>query len=318
MKRIRLSMLCLIGALAVGLPAAAQLGPAWVVPAAAHTPGNGSTFWMTDLTLHNPHQYTLPVRIFFLPSDRSNQSSPVMDLDLYPWETFNLWDVLGPDIFDWNGTGAFLIFADTDYIDCDDSDECAFLVTSRTYTPDPGSATGEYGQGIPGALESEGLDWWTYGYAAGILNDGDTFRTNVGVASWTGTWTTVRFDVQDAAGNILATGEIDVPPFGHVQNRLAVPVSGGSLVFYLVDGPDDTLVFPYASVVNQETGDPTYIAVHASPVGTTSTAAVQRKRQRPVRTLSGLPRPQPERTIHRSDLPPPAERVPVPSPGRAE
>ncbi len=260
------SFVVLAGILGLALPASAQFATAWVVPAAAHTPGVGSTYWMTDLSIHNPQFDPLPVRIFFLPTGQDNSTAPEMDLEIEPWETYNLWDVLGEYGFDAEGTGAFLIVTDSSRIHCDSEDDCSFFVTSRTYTPDPGSAAGEYGQGIPGFTAAEGLDVASYAFALGILNDGDTFRTNVGAASWTPAWTTVGYDVQDAQGNVVDSVEFDVPPFGHVQHRLAEPVMGGTVVFYIVDGPDNALVFPYASVVSQETGDPTFMQARAVPL----------------------------------------------------
>jgi len=256
----------LAGIVGLALPAGAQFATAWIVPAAAHTPGVGSTYWMTDLTIHNPQYDSLPVTIYFLETGQDNSTSPVMNLDVAAWETYNLWDVLGPQGFDRQGTGAFLIVTDFSRIQCDDEDDCSFFVTSRTYTPDPDTTSGEYGQGIPGFPEASGLDMDSYAYAPGILNDGDAFRTNVGIASWTPAWTTVTYDVQNAHGNVVDTVEIDVPPFGHVQHRLSAPVTGGTIVFYLTDGPGSALVFPYASVVNQETGDPTFVRARAVPV----------------------------------------------------
>ncbi len=278
-------------ALLLSVPAFGQLSSAWMVPAGAHTPGVGGTYWYTDLSLHNPHGFTLPVTIFFLESDRDNWSSPVIDLDLAPYETLNLLDALGPNVFSVEGTGAFLVFADYDRIDCPTDAECAVLVSSRTYTPDPLTSSGEFGQGIPGRSIAQGVDWDTYGYVGGILNDGAAFRCNVGVASWTDSWTTVWVDVQDAEGTILGTEELDVPPFGHVQMRLQTAVTGGSLVFYLVDGSADSLVFPYASVVNQATGDPTFLAAEPSEVGVTVTSLSSTDRTK--RSAAARPHPAP-------------------------
>jgi len=284
----------LAAVLGIALPGAAQFATAWVVPAAAHTPGVGSTYWMTDLSIHNPQFDPLPVRIFFLPSGQDNSTTPEMDVQIGAWETYNLWDVLGEYGFDHEGTGAFLIAVDTSRIQCDDEDDCSFFVASRTYTPDPDTVTGEYGQGIPGFTAAQGLDVASYAFALGILNDGDTFRTNVGAASWTPAWTTIGYDVQDAQGNVVDSVEFDVPPFGHVQHRLAEPVMGGTVVFYLVDGPDNALVFPYASVVNQETGDPTFMEARAVPVwfGKSAEGAGH-----PPEGATARPLPAPSRTV---------------------
>jgi hypothetical protein len=255
--------LAIIGA---PVPAAAQLAADWMIPAAAHEAGLRQTFWMTDLSLHNPHEFDLPVVVQALPSDTVNSEVPTLRFTLSPWETLNLWDVLGPDGFALDGTAALLAYADSG-LSCDPIEDCHFLATSRTYTPAKAEKAGEFGLTVAGAGVDNATDWWTFGYAAGILNDGEFFRCNAGVASWTPEWTTVRLDIQDAAGTIVATEYFDVPPFGHTQRRLPKTSDGSSLVFYLDRGPTDSLVFPYATVINQETGDASYVFAEASTVG---------------------------------------------------
>lgn len=266
------------------LPVAAQLSADWMVTAAASNPGARGTFWRTDLSLHNPHEYDLPVVVQALPSETINDVVPTLDLTLAPWQTMNLWDVLGPEVFDLEGTAAILAYADP-ALACDPIETCHFLVTSRTYTPDAGG-DGEFGLTVPGMGVERGTDWASLAYAAGILNDGRYFRCNVGVASWTAEWTTVRLDIQDAAGTILASDSFDIPPFGHVQHRLGEAVEGGSLVFYLQSGPDNALVFPYATVINQETGDPSYSSAEASTVGSGVAKGSPGKKARPDRPAS--------------------------------
>ncbi len=252
--------------LSITLPVSAQLSLQWMVPAAANTPGLNGTDWHTDLSLHNPHSFDLPVVLQFLPNNTDNTVADTLFVTLAPWETFNLWDALGPDYFAISGTGAILVFADWD-LSCEPLEDCDFLVTSRTYTLDPDDGIGEYGQTIPGSSTWHGIDWVTLGYAAGVLNDGSSFRANLGIASWSQDWTTVAVDVQDTDGAIVESLSYEVPPFGHVQSRLAAPIEGGSLVFWLEDGPDDALVYGYVSVVDQVTGDASFQLAQPSVVG---------------------------------------------------
>lgn len=247
------------------VPIEAQLAADWMVPAVAHNRGSQGTFWKTDVSLHNPHEFDLPIVVQALPSDTVNLEVPTLTFTIYPRETINLWDVLGPDVFDVEGTAAIIAYADP-ALRCDPIEDCHFLVTSRTYTPEQ-SGDGEYGLTVPGAAISSATDWSTYGYAAGVLNDGDFFRCNAGVASWTPDWTRVRLDIQNADGQIVMSEVFDVPPYGHVQRRLLTSGYGGSLVFYLESGPDDASVFPYATVINQQTGDASYFFASSSVVG---------------------------------------------------
>ena len=272
------AILCL-----TAVPASAQLSAAWIVPAAAHTSGWSGTFWKTDLSIENPQDHDLQLVIQYLPRDRNNAAGVLtMDLVIYPWETINFWDVLGPDGFFVNGTGAILIYVPLE-VECAGS-SCDFLVSSRTYTLDPWGSGGELAQGIPGAALMEGTDWASFGYVTGVLNDGNAFRCNVGVASWTADWTTVQVDVQNSDGVVLNTEVLDVPPFGQVQRRLQTRVSGGTLVYYLVDGPSDSFVYPYASVVDEDTGDPSYFFARYSGVGVSKKARVISRREGPPRS----------------------------------
>ncbi len=263
--------------------ASAQLSPAWIVPAAAHQGGWNNTFWKTDLSIENPQDHDLQLVIQYLPGDRNNSGGVLtMDLVIYPWETINFWDVLGPEGFSVSGTGSILVYVPLE-VECTES-SCDFLVSSRTYTVDPWGSGGELAQGIPGAALLEGTDWASFGHVTGILNDGNAFRCNVGVASWTGDWTSVRIDVQDSNGVVINTELLDIPPFGQVQRRLQTRVSGATLVFYLVDGPSDTFVYPYASVVDEDTGDPSYFFARYSGVGVTKRARAIARRQGPPRS----------------------------------
>jgi hypothetical protein len=277
----RIFVVCAIAAVLTlfNSPAVAQLSLQWMIPASANTSGLNGTDWHTDLSLHNPQAFDLPVVVQFLPSNTDNQSADALAVTLYPYETFNLWDVLGPSYFAVEGTGALLVFADWS-LTCDPVQDCEFLATSRTYTLDPDGGAGEYGQTIAGASTWQGIDWDTLGYAAGILNDGSRFRTNFGISSWSDDPTTVVVDVQDPAGNILQRITVEVPPFGHIQRRLGPAVEGGTLVFWISDGGEDPLVFGYASVVDELTGDSSFQLAQPSVVGFAAAKSAARSRQR--------------------------------------
>jgi hypothetical protein len=293
-------LMAALSVVALPIPAGAQLSADWMVPAAAHNRGSRNTYWRTDLSLHNPHEYDLPVIIQALPSDTVNFEAPALSLTLYPWETVDLWDVLGPEYFDLEGSAAILAYADPS-LSCDPIENCHFLVTSRTYTPAQEGGTGEYGLTVPGAAITSATDWSTLGYLAGVLNDGDAFRCNAGVASWSSDWTRVRLDVQDAGGGILTSEAFDVPPFGHVQRRLLASGYGGALVFYLESGPGDALVFPYATVINQQTGDASFLFATPSVVGASVAKSFESASSRPAAPVSSTQIVGDVRTTTRSE-----------------
>ena len=265
-------LLPLLLAAIVATPAMArELTAYYVVPAAANLAGAGGTDWHTDLTLHNPHSFSLSVTLVFLPSDRDNSSAPtVSGIALAPWETLNLWNVLGPDGFDATGQrGALLVYADG--TSCA-STECDFAVASRTYTLSPDGGSGEFGQGIPGFPAALGLDTTVMAYMPQVMSNTD-FRTNIGLASWSPESVMVRVDVQDAAGNIVDSTDHVVPPFGQVQWRFNGTVTGGTAVAYIVQGSPEAIVYPYASVVNEVYGDPAYVEAQLSVVGVSAQSA---------------------------------------------
>jgi len=268
----RLLALLLAVAAPAGL-AARELTSSYVITAAANKAGVGNTDWHTDVTLYNPHEFALPVVLQFLPTGRSNSSSvPTVTFDVQPWETLNLWDVLGPNGFAARGsTGALLVYADDEKITCTGAG-CDFAVFARTYTLDPAGGAGEFGQAVPGFPSSLGLDKSVIAFMPQILDDSD-FRTNLGVASWTDAMVLVRFDLQDAAGNVIDRRDHWVPPFGHVQWRLEAGVTGGTVAAYVMNGPDDAMVFPYASVVNWTTGDAVNVESHLTAVGVSAQSA---------------------------------------------
>jgi hypothetical protein len=267
---------------------ARDLTSVYVVPAVANTLGEAGTDWHTDLTFNNPQGHSLPVLVQFLPSNRDNSGGvPSVTFTVQPRETLDLWNVLGPNGFDAPGAiGALLVYPDPKLISCSGT-WCDFALVSRTYTLNPGGE-GEFGQAIPGFPAALGVDASVLAYLPQVSNTPD-FRTNLGVASWTGSGVLLRADVQDVDGTIVERSDHYVPPFGHVQWRMSPAVEGGSVVVYLVSGPADAMVYPYASVVDRPTGDPAYVEAQCSSVGfSTARAAVRRP---PAATPPRLPVP---------------------------
>jgi hypothetical protein len=197
-------------------------------------------------------------------------------IDLQPWETLNLWDVLGPSGFNARGqTGALLVYADVDLNSCPSTKgdtSCDFAVFARNYTLNPLGGGGEFGQDFPGFPANLGLEYGFFAYLPQLTDDQE-FITSIGVASWTGAWVTARVDLQETDGTIGRHYEVLIPPFGHVQGRIPVGLKGGTAAVYIVDGPNDSAVYPYATVRSAITGDPTTIEAQISTVGLSAQAA---------------------------------------------
>jgi hypothetical protein len=280
-------LLSLILALTLAASAGArELTSAYVITAAANKAGLEGTDWHTDLTLYNPHDASLPVVLQFLPSGRDNSGSvPTVTFEIAPWQTLNLWNVLGPSGFAARGQiGALLVYADDSKVACAGT-SCDFVAFARTYTLNPSGGKGEFGQDVPGFPADLGLDRSVIAYLPQVSDDSE-FRTNLGVASWTPAWVKVRVDLQDADGRVIDRRDHLVPPYGQVQWRLERGVTGGTAAVYVVDGPTNAIVYPYASVVNWVTGDGGNIEAHLSAVGLAAAAARVRERRRPPAALA--------------------------------
>lgn len=251
---------------------AREMTSAYVITAVADKAGLAGTDWHTDLTVYNPQSRALQITLMYLPTNQDNSGGALTPgpIQVNPWETLNLWDVLGPNGFNARGqTGAMLVYTDLRANGCPGTSgdsSCDFAAFARNYTLNPTGATGEFGQDFPGFPASLGVDWTVISYLPQILDDSE-FRTNVGVASWTGGAVTVREDIQDAAGNVVASHDHVIPPYGHEQWRLESGLEGGTVAVYVVAGPSDAIVYPYATVVNWSTGDATTVEAQISKVG---------------------------------------------------
>ncbi|HPC82728.1 MAG TPA: hypothetical protein P5234_05010 [Thermoanaerobaculaceae bacterium] len=261
--------------LAAGAVQARELTWSYVIPAAANKAGLNGTDWHTDLTIYNPQNHTLPIVMQFMPAGRDNSGRlPTIEFDVYAWETLNLWDVLGPKGFNQRGqTGAIWVRVDELKRSCSGTAvECHFALTSRTYTLNPSGGAGEYGQATPGFPTNLPMVDGYMTYLPQLMDDKD-FRTNAGLVSLTDGFVTVRFDLQKPNGDIIHTRDVLVPPYGQTQWRLDRSVTGGTLAAYIVGGPSTAAVVPYASVVNNVTGDAVYVEAHMTTVGYPTPAA---------------------------------------------
>ena len=117
------------------------------------------------------------------------------------------------------------------------------IVTSRTYTT---SSNGTFGQFVPPLTPSTAL-----ATLIGIEND-TAFRTNIGLMAQSPA--AVRLIAYDAAGNEVWRD--DVLAQGLTQFPLPVSLAIGRVTAQVIAGGG---VVPYASVVDNQSGDPIYI-----------------------------------------------------------
>ena len=247
------------------LPALAQVNDTYVIPVTANARGAFGTHWMTRFSIFNPHlDYPLVVRVAFLPS--GGATGPMESIELPP-NALAYSDNLLEDLYGiTSGSGSLLVatFPEDNPGVPDSVLARGFLVTSDTFNNTP---NGTFGQTIPGVwtglLDYEYGDYGITSIAHGIRNAG-VWRTNVGAVNLGRCTAIVYVTAYDADGNtIRADMPLNVPPFGHIQDRLPVAVDNGTVEFSVYDpcAEDDdryAVVFPYTSTIDQRTGDPTY------------------------------------------------------------
>jgi len=242
------------------LPLAAQLNDTYVIPAAGNVPGAFGTRWMTQFSVFNPQSYALRVDVVLVPTGGGQGLEAKFDV---PANAVAFSDNILKDLFNLGGTGALLVATfPEDNPGIEDSVIArAFLVTSDTFN---NSATGTYGQTIPGVWAGL-MDFQFDGITAiahGIRNlSKQGWRANVGAVNLGRHNVRLQVSVYDIDGNtILNKAPFDIPPLGHIQDGLPVQVDRGAVEFFLDDPSQQAVVFPYVSVIDQLSGDPTYFS----------------------------------------------------------
>lgn len=264
MKTSRLLLIAAILCL-TSLPAIAQVNDTYVITGAANGNGQNGTRWLTQFSLFNPHlDYDLRISVTLLPT---GGKPGIEKLVLVPANSITWSDNLITDLFGLSsGSGSLLVatFAEDNPGVPNDVLSRSFLVTSNTYND---ARTGTFGQTVPGVWAGL-LDFDTDGISAvshGIRNSNQSgWRTNIGAANLGRCNVTLRVSVYDADGHtILNQAPFVLPPLGHFQDSLPVAVEAGSVEFF-VDDPCATsndnyaVVFPYTSMIDNFSGDPTY------------------------------------------------------------
>jgi hypothetical protein len=245
------------------VPAVAQVNDTYVIPAAANARGGFGTHWMTRFTIFNPHlDRDLTVSVTWLPTGGAEGFEELIELPANSLAySDNILDALYGVT---NASGALLVaaFAEDNPGVPDTVFDRSFLVNSDTFNNHP---SGTYGQGIAGEwiglldYESDAISSVSHG----IRNSG-VYRTNIGAVNLGACGVTLFVNAYDADGNtILSQAPFGIPPYGHMQDRLPIAVSNGSVEFFVSDpcsGDDEdyAVVFPYTSTIDQRTNDPSY------------------------------------------------------------
>jgi hypothetical protein len=230
------------------LAVAPGVGQVDVLPVVTHAPGKLGTFFRSDVTIYNRGAALRPVQITLFPEDGSAPLDSVITMN--PGQVVTIADVVGT-MFDRDTSGILWL---------DDYWTESAAVSSRTYTVTDGGSRGQFVGPInwhaaahdSSRAHDDGRRFLLH------LSSNNDFRTNVGLSEVMGLDTTVDLVLRDERGEVVASGSVDVPAYGHVQLN--------DVFSFLGAGPRDhasletavhglARLVSYASVVDNRSGD---------------------------------------------------------------
>ena len=232
----------------------------YFIPAVANAGGAQGTYWTTDLTVFNPVGSPRTVEAFYTPRGSDGTTDYVAaDLELGP-SSSTTWENVVGTVFGTSGAGSLEVRGGD------------IIVSSRTSTP--GLEGGSYGQGIPPLAPYHIIraDAAPVQWAGGVVRS-PAYRTNLGLCEVWGEAAEVRVSLWNQDGSPAGDRTINLPPFGNTQiNDLPQTLGAldqmdnGMVAVEILGG--DGRVGAYLSIVDNITGDPTYLAVGFSPPST--------------------------------------------------
>jgi len=244
---------------------AAELRDFYVIPVAAHAAGANGTSWRTDLSLQNvqPEPVTIELAVIESGEGLLDNVFPVslngaQSVTVPGNGSLTLTDVLRNHRGRLETTGALLVGGDR-----------LFAVTSRTYNVTPGGTVGQTVSGSPDIASNGGGDAALY--IPGIASNAE-HRTNLGLVLSASTPLEVSVSINGSDGRLLGTRMFHVAAGvnTHVQfgatTVAAAPFDDAGAVVRIVSG--DGTVIAYASVVDNVTGDASYISGGTAAAGT--------------------------------------------------
>lgn len=219
-----------------------------MIPAAAIIRGVGGASYETDLEVHNHGSTPAVFFLMWLPRDTDNSVPTESEMfTLAPGTSRRFANVLGT-VFGLEEVAGALLVA---------SDSGDLAAMSRTFNRDAG---GTFGQSLPGVAGDE-MVAATDRVRVLFMDENDGFRSNLGLANGSDHAITVRYELFDAEGHSLGTGERVLAPWGNTQvNRIFRPYQPIEAGY--ADVWTDTAggVFTcYGSVIDNQTSDPTTV-----------------------------------------------------------
>lgn len=220
-------------------------GPEVVVPVVAHNPGLLGTEWRTDVWIGNPYGDVSDVTLTFYPT---NASPVVFETAIGPYRGLFFDDIV-LNTFKMEDTKGMLIVS---------APGTRIEVRARIFNT--GGGDGEFGQALFG-LDTGDLR--RQSYVSGVSTiEGN--RVSFGIANPTGNSFEVNLYVDDAQDNVSLHSETvtleprQVVQFSDVAARWGLPESS-TIRIQVSSALNENLVYAYASVVRNDTGDASFL-----------------------------------------------------------
>ncbi|HSP14341.1 MAG TPA: hypothetical protein VLV78_06290 [Thermoanaerobaculia bacterium] len=255
---MRKTVFIVLSTLVVALGAsAAELHDFYVIPVAAHVSGANGTSWRTDVAIQNIQFTPITIEMSVVESGEGllDNIFPIGSTVTVPaGGSVILGDVLKDHRGQAESSGALLVGGDK-----------PFALTSRTYNV---TANGTLGQAVPASSDvaAEGSTL----FIPGLISNA-AFRTNIGLLMSATTPMTVIVAVNGADGQLLGKRVFSVAAgvTTHVQfgapTLAPAPFDTAGGIVRIIEGSGT--VVAYASVVDNATGDASYIAGGAGSAG---------------------------------------------------
>ena len=229
----------------------APSGLEYIIPAAAKIAGASGTNWVTDAVLHNPGTAAITANLYFLQSGQDNSGALAHAVTVNAGASLKLHDVVGSLLGASGVSGAVRIIA-----------SATLMIGSRTYN-DQGAA-GTYGQSIEGVQTTSAFGNLSSPRLIQLTKNA-SYRTNMGFVNVTASPVALSVYIYAGAdGSFIGTWTRTLAPYEHyqesniIQEFTANDVDDAyAVVTTLTNGGR---YFAYASVVDNRTGDPMFIA----------------------------------------------------------
>jgi len=224
-----------------------------VIPAVAGTPGAHGTYWSSSVSVVNLAGTDREIEILYTPRGVDGLTTYDSESVIVPASSQLSWSDIVTELFSTTGAGALEFRG------------FQLAVVSRTSTPDADS--GSYGQGIPPIQPAQTLSaTGTDSATMGGVEEGAVFRTNLGLCEVWGESATVRVSIMNSSMTELGHRDYELRPYENIQiNQVATTVPGASSlsngIVRVTVTSGNGRIGAYLSVVDNATGDPTFIAI---------------------------------------------------------